>query len=39
VPHVRALVGRSIAVYEIRAARQSLEARFLQVMGEDQRPG
>jgi ABC-2 type transport system ATP-binding protein len=36
---VRALVGRSIAVYEIRAARQSLEARFLQVMGEDQRPG
>ncbi|MGE5176717.1 MAG: ABC transporter ATP-binding protein [Hyphomicrobiales bacterium] len=36
---VRALVARGVPVYEVRPARQSLEARFLEVMGEDQRPG
>ena len=35
----RWLVGRGVAIYEMRAARQSLEALFLQVMGDDQRPG
>jgi ABC-2 type transport system ATP-binding protein len=35
----RALVERGIPIYEIRVARLSLEARFLEVMGEDQRPG
>ena len=35
----RELVTRGIPLYEIRVARLSLEARFLEVMGEDQRPG
>jgi len=35
----RALVQRGIPLYEIRIARKSLEAWFLDVMGEDQRPG
>ena len=35
----RWLVGRGVAIYEMRAARQSLEELFLQVMGDDQRPG
>jgi ABC-2 type transport system ATP-binding protein len=35
----RALVERGVPLYEIRVARKSLEARFLEVMGEDQRPG
>ena len=40
VPEIaRELVGRGILVYEIRTERKSLEARFLDVMGEDQRPG
>ena len=40
IPEVaRALVERGIPLYEIRIARKSLEAWFLDVMGEDQRPG
>ena len=40
IPEVaRALVERNVAVYEIRVQRKSLEAWFLDVMGEDQRPG
>jgi len=40
VPEIaRTLVERGVPVYEIRVTRQSLEARFLEVMGEDQRPG
>ena len=35
----RALVERGIPLYEMRVARKSLEATFLEVMGEDQRPG
>ena len=35
----RWLVGRGVAIYEMRAARKSLEALFLEVMGDDQRPG
>jgi ABC-2 type transport system ATP-binding protein len=35
----RALVTRGVALYEMRVARKSLEASFLEVMGEDQRPG
>jgi ABC-2 type transport system ATP-binding protein len=35
----RALVERAIPLYEMRVARKSLEATFLEVMGEDQRPG
>ena len=35
----RELVGRGIEIYEIRTARKSLEAWFLDVMGEGQRPG
>lgn len=35
----RGLVERGVPIYEIRVARLSLEARFLAVMGEDQRPG
>ena len=35
----RVLVGRGVAVYEMRVARKSLEAWFLDVMGQDQRPG
>jgi ABC-2 type transport system ATP-binding protein len=33
------LVGRGVALYEMKAARKSLEAWFLEVMGEEQRPG
>jgi ABC-2 type transport system ATP-binding protein len=33
------LVGRGVALYEMKAARKSLEAWFLEVMGEGQRPG
>ena len=36
---VRWLVGRGAAVYEVRPARRGLEEHFLEVMGEDQRPG
>jgi ABC-2 type transport system ATP-binding protein len=40
IPEIaRALVERGIPLYEIRIARKSLEAWFLDVMGEDQRPG
>src|SRR5690606_27715804 len=35
----RRLVGRGVAIYEMRARRKSLEEWFLEVMGEDQRPG
>jgi len=35
----RLLVERGVALYEMRLARKSLEALFLEVMGEDQRPG
>jgi ABC-2 type transport system ATP-binding protein len=33
------LVGRGARLYEMRSARKSLETWFLEVMGEDQRPG
>lgn len=33
------LIGRGAALYEMRAARRSLESMFLEVMGGDQRPG
>jgi ABC-2 type transport system ATP-binding protein len=40
VPEItRALVERGILVYEVRVARKSLESWFLDVMGQDQRPG
>ena len=35
----RWLVGRGAALYEMRAARKSLETWFLEVMGDDQAPG
>ncbi len=35
----RALVERGVALYEMKSARKSLEAWFLEVMGEEQRPG
>ena len=35
----RALVERGVALYEMKAARKSLEAWFLEVMGEEHRPG
>ena len=35
----RAVVERGVPLYEMRVARKSLEATFLEVMGEDQRPG
>jgi ABC-2 type transport system ATP-binding protein len=35
----RALLERGVPLYEMRVARKSLEATFLEVMGEDQRPG
>ena len=35
----RWLVGRGVALYEMRTARQTLEALFLEVMGADQAPG
>jgi ABC-2 type transport system ATP-binding protein len=40
IPEIaRTLVERGIPVYEIRVKRKSLETWFLDVMGEDQRPG
>ena len=33
------LVGRGARIYEMRAARKSLETWFLEIMGEDHRPG
>jgi hypothetical protein len=33
------LVARGTKLYGMTAARQSLETLFLEVMGEDQRPG
>jgi len=35
----RTLVERGVALYEMKAARKSLEAWFLEVMGDEQRPG
>ena len=35
----RTLVERGVPLYEMRVARKSLETTFLEVMGEDQRPG
>ena len=35
----RWVVGQGLELYEMRTGRPSLEAVFLQVMGEDQRPG
>jgi len=35
----RTLVEARVALYEMKAARKSLEAWFLEVMGEEQRPG
>jgi ABC-2 type transport system ATP-binding protein len=35
----RRVVARGVALYELRATRKSLEEWFLEVMGEDQRPG
>jgi ABC-2 type transport system ATP-binding protein len=35
----RSLVERGVALYEMRLARKSLEAWFLEVMGDEQRPG
>jgi len=35
----RLLVERGVALYEMKAARKSLEAWFLEVMGDEQRPG
>ncbi len=35
----RTLVDRGVLLYEMKAARKSLEAWFLEVMGEEQRPG
>lgn len=40
IPEIaRLLVEHRVPVYEMRVARKSLEASFLEVMGEDQRPG
>jgi ABC-2 type transport system ATP-binding protein len=40
IPDVaRAFVERGVPLYELRVARKSLEALFLDVMGEGQRPG
>jgi ABC-2 type transport system ATP-binding protein len=33
------LVGRGVALYELRCRRKTLEEWFVEVMGEDQRPG
>ncbi len=35
----RALVRHGVALYEMKTARKSLEALFLEVMGDEQRPG
>jgi ABC-2 type transport system ATP-binding protein len=40
IPEIaRVLVGRGVPVHGLRARRSSLEEQFLQVMGEDERPG
>jgi ABC-2 type transport system ATP-binding protein len=40
IPEIaRWVVSRGIDLYELRTGRKSLEALFLEVMGEDQRPG
>jgi ABC-2 type transport system ATP-binding protein len=40
VPEIaRAIVGRGIPLHEMKVARKSLEASFLDVMGEEARPG
>jgi ABC-2 type transport system ATP-binding protein len=40
VPEIaRWLVGRGVAIYELKSRRKSLEEWFIEVMGEDQRPG
>jgi hypothetical protein len=33
------LVGRGVSVFAVESRRKSLEAWFVEVMGEDQRPG
>src|SRR5690606_40430830 len=33
------LVGRGVSVYAVESRRKSLEAWFVEVMGDDQRPG
>jgi hypothetical protein len=35
----RTLVAHGVPLYEMKAARKSLEAWFLEVMGEEHRPG
>jgi hypothetical protein len=35
----RRLVARRVDLYQLTAARRSLETQFLEVMGDDQRPG
>jgi hypothetical protein len=35
----RWLVARGVALYELRCRRKTLEEWFVEVMGEDQRPG
>jgi hypothetical protein len=35
----RWLVGRGVALYELRCRRKTLEEWFVEVMGDDQRPG
>jgi hypothetical protein len=35
----RWLVNRGIALYEMRCRRKTLEEWFVEIMGEDQRPG
>ena len=40
IPEIaKALVGRGVPLHGLRARRSSLEEQFLQVMGEDERPG
>jgi len=40
VPEIaRWLVGRGVAIYELKSRHKSLEEWFIEVMGEDQRPG
>ena len=40
VPEIaRWLVGRGVAIYELKSRRKSLEEWFIEVMGQDQRPG
>jgi ABC-2 type transport system ATP-binding protein len=40
LPEIAAwIVGRGARLYEMRAGRRSLESLFLEVMGDDQRPG